>query len=238
MLFYIVVTVLIIGVFAPLEKFRLKNESNKVVYKSVIRKPEKVIQTKLLYQFEPKNDIDKIKPFKPIIQKTILKPVFETLPKNDTFVPLKAIKAKKKHSCTDRKKILLPGISKKTIQFLKNHPSCIEESILHYFLLGGTLETAIFYREMGYKSYKDLRPFFGLYSAKGAKLDTLYENDLFSGVKLSLECRDFENKVIETLQRYPSKGRMSERLKELNTFEPTFESYNFEPIQEFETAIF
>ena len=111
----------------------------------------------------------------------------------------------------------LRGVSKEVILLLKNHPSCFEESVIHFFLKGGTIKTANLFREMGYKSNNDLKIHLGLYSERGQNIDTLYENELFTGVMVRDECNDFINDFVEFLNRYPTKGKMQLRLLELNT---------------------
>ena len=223
--FYVVVFLTVICVFAPLERRRLQN--NKTVKKVEIKKTEKKIQpaknlkkSKELFLYEPKFDIDCINGFKHLPYKPILNPVFDTKVIELINIPALEIKVKKQAKIRRKSNNKLPGISKETIQLLKNHPQSFEESVLHYFLLGGTVQTDCLFRELGCKSYNDLKPFFGMYSKTGAQIDTLNGDDLFTGVNYSDSCNDFINDFIAIVSRYPSKGRMSARLKELNTFEP------------------
>jgi len=122
----------------------------------------------------------------------------------------------------EKKKQTLIGIPKECHALLKNQPGCFEEAVLHFFIKGGQVKTAQLQSELGYKSYKDLKPYFGMYAANGASLDLLYEQPEFEGVRYTNQTgRDFIDSIIEVLVRCPGKGIMSRRLIQLNnTQEP------------------
>jgi len=114
----------------------------------------------------------------------------------------------------------LLGVPKEAVKLLSNQPGCLEEAVIHFFLNGGRVKTAQLQKELGYKSYKDLKTYFGMYSAEGVSMDLLYEQPEFDGVRYTNQIgRDFIDSIIEVLIHYPTKRIMADRLIKLSQTE-------------------
>jgi len=121
------------------------------------------------------------------------------------------------------------GVKKEALLLLKNQPACFDEAVIHFFLKGGKVKTAQLINELGYKSYKDVKPFFGFYAANGCSIDLLYEQPEFTGVRyVNYTGRDFVDSVISVILSYPGKGAMADRLIKLNQHEQEIEEWNYQ----------